>query len=411
MKILFLSLLLTFNVMAADTALLISHYSDKAELTNHIELTKGIFKKLPLGDSLTVISDGEVITILEVPQEQIYASSKARMKLRRKEVGLLNKFKGQAKGSGKRPMALDVPKTFDDIGLYQSHVTDVVIIGSPRYATSYTSLDMRDNLIVRDGVFLAGRGDSPFSIQGRETLLKGKRIHWLLPASESQNGSLYSDALLRFWGAYITQMGGSLVTFSTSKDVVLKRLFNNAKPLNVAFELDRSGKAGLENVRDVSSAAMFQQVASQSPSVIRNFKQRLTIGIQWDAKGAVDLDLWAKPVDDQALHYDLQNTAYGVHYKDIRDGQKAAYETIEFTKKEVDMRSLIILVNVYHADKSQPVSGSLRVQFDGNIYDVPFSFAAGKGNKGQDVKPLLASGGESMYTKRFSVMDIVGVAI
>ncbi|WP_133471329.1 hypothetical protein [Paraglaciecola marina] len=411
MKYLSLAFAAVFNAAAADTAVLLSSQQEASTLSQHVAFTKDIYKGLPLGDSLMVFGDGGVLTTFDVPQNPKYDHPKARMKLRRKELKPVNDFEEKANGNTTNQGALDVPATLGEIGQYQGNITDIVILGSPFYTNPHHGkLDMTGGLLPSDSYLLASPAANPFGTKGLEAQLKGKRVHWLLP--KTIDNSLLGHALQRFWHIYIRRQGGELVTFSHSRDIVLKRLLDNAMPIKANYELDKSGKLEMQRVREVEAdISLFNEPLSEATPTITDFYQPVTLGIEWRDKG-VDLDLYAKPACGELLFYGQTDSQQGRHEKDIRGGhgeQQARYEIITF-HKSVDIRTLVVIVNFYYADRPKPTSGSLRVQLAGRTYAVPFRLKASKGNQGKDVNRLLKGGSNTIYSERFSITDIVGAA-
>ena len=413
---LFSSLLLASSAIAADTAVMISPYVNIDANIAQVDMVKQVYKSQPLGDTLVVLNgdDASVITTVQVPVDEAYAHPKARMRASRKELKPLNDFDEKLISVGRVTGAIDVPVTLTEIARYHDEVIDIVIIGSAFYdSQSYPALSMADGAVPSMGYITASPSVSAFGAKGTD-YLKGKRVHWLLP--EPIKNSLHAQAVMQFWYRYITALGGELVTFSHSSEVVIKRLKNNAKPLSLTFPMDKSGKREMLRIVPVIAHQKFYQLPVDETALqasALNNPQSFMLGIRWQhAKGQpIDLDVYAKPADSDTLFYQHQGSLQGMHMKHqkvLNDARIEQYETVEFYHSKPN--EVRVAVNFYstHQSLSAPVKGALRIRVGGNIYEQAFEFdTASQGNFGADTNTAIKTGQSTPYTKLFRIADVV----
>ena len=113
------------------------------------------------------------------------------------------------------------------------------------------------------------------------------------------------------------------------------------------------------------------------------------IAAVWNAERGTDIDLWvaAKPGLPEA-YWNRPRVERVRYFRDIRTPQavknnaqwQAVWEYCEVERAQVSDPTLWL--NVYAA--KGPVSGIVRVQFEGRIVDCPFQFNVANGNRGRD---------------------------
>lgn len=418
MKHILLALVILLSALSAQAkevvAAISPYYSHDTRQTILKDMAT-LYSGLALGDRLTFINgdDASIISSVSVPEDDVYKHRVTKLRHGAKALAKLNAFIKSMKQDQRTLGAMDVPLVLNQIVRNYPSANEILLIGSALYDNpQQPGVNMTSMHIPSDGFITAKPTDSPFGTLGREKHLQGKRIHWLLPKSSSD--SLHSEALLRLMHLYIQQMGGALVSFTANSDAVMQLLLENAKPMNMEYQLDRNGKLYMQAIRKlVPELSLYQQPITQTPmpQQVLNSKQTLIVGIEWQGKG-VDLDIYAKAQGLEALSYRNTANALGKHYKDVLSGHSHAdnkqYETIEFAP--INVNSLVIVVNVYRSQNAQPILGTLRLQLAGNIYAKSFRFTAARGNKGKDVSSVLSGIGDTAHSKRFSVKDIVNAA-
>jgi hypothetical protein len=113
------------------------------------------------------------------------------------------------------------------------------------------------------------------------------------------------------------------------------------------------------------------------------------IAAVWNAERGTDIDLWvaARPGLPEA-YWNRPRVERVRYFRDIRTSQmvkanvqwQSVWEHCEVERAQAGEPTLWL--NVYEA--TGPVSGIVRVQFDGRVVDRPFKFNVTRGNKGND---------------------------
>ena len=132
------------------------------------------------------------------------------------------------------------------------------------------------------------------------------------------------------------------------------------------------------------------------------------IAAVWNAEQGTDIDLWvaAKPGLPEAF-WDRPNVERVSYFRDIRTSQGVRAETQwqaiwEYCEiQQAQIAEPTVWLNVFAA--SGPVSGIVRVQFNGRSVDRPFKFAVTNGNRAHDAN--LAVRGRSPYWQRIDLKE------
>lgn len=420
MKILFFVIMmsLTLSVAAKDVALAISPFQTTTEAEQRFADIVTFYTQLELGDTLIVINgaDSSAIATLSVPQNTAYTSPKARLKHARPELIKIKAFTERFSQGSRTLGGMDVPSVINRIATSYPYVTDIFLVGSALYDEPSQNINMAISLRIPSDAFLASSPlDSVFGVVGRENVLQGKRIHWLI--TNTSHDSMHSEAVKRFWFLHINGQSGNLVSFSHNFNAVTQRLLNGAQSLSLPYTINSNGKFEMQGIRQFVPEPTVSPQASVGKKLplegsSRSRKQNITVAIEWEGDG-VDLDIYAQTPNTKPLYYRNPSNEYGQHYKDILSGGALAhrkrFETIEFNKA-VDVRTLAVAVNVYSTPAStRIISGILRVQMAEQVYVKPFKFMVNSGNRGSDTEAILKSGVSSPHTQYFNALDIAGL--
>lgn len=410
--LLFLGLFST-SVIAKNSLIIVSPHQDSTTAAQHYKTVIEFYLTLGAGDTLKVINgmEGTSIATLTIPNNPAYNHLKPKLKINQAGRQKLKVFFQHVHINHHLKGAIDMPRLIPQLARY-SDISDVLIMGNPLYdVKSNPAMSMASELVPSDGYLLNTDRNNVFRTTGFERRLQGLRFHWLLP--EILPRQIHADAVQRLWHHFINRQGGHLVSFSADERMVLELLRSNAQPMPLIDELETSGKLEMQAIRDISTVhGFYNKPISHTPLRISDFNHPITLAIAW--RGDVDLDIFAKPSDGEVLSYQNVSSSQGKHYKDILTGQQASegmrYETIEF-HRAVNIKTLFVAVNLYSANQPYTVTrGSLRVQVLGKVYETPFEIDAQAGNKGADIPSLLQGGDDTRYSKRFSIMDILGLS-
>jgi hypothetical protein len=111
----------------------------------------------------------------------------------------------------------------------------VILIASPFYADGLENSFTMMNGYPADPCFVAGRKTTPYSTAEKKNWLARVTVHYCYFRQSCFVSDLHFDRIQRVWGMFISQQGGSLVSFAADADVVFERAARGAtKPL--AFE-------------------------------------------------------------------------------------------------------------------------------------------------------------------------------
>lgn len=138
------------------------------------------------------------------------------------------------------------------------------------------------------------------------------------------------------------------------------------------------------------------------------------IAAVWSAGRDTDIDLWvaAKPGLPEA-YWHRPRVERVRYFRDIRTSQsdratmqwRQAWEYVEVERAQIGDPT--VWLNVYAA--SGPVSGIVRVQFDGRVVDRPFHFDVWRGNKGLDSNHSARA--RSPYWQEVKLLDFFPVGL
>ncbi len=125
----------------------------------------------------------------------------------------------------------------------------------------------------------------------------------------------------------------------------------------------------------------------------------------------IDLYVAASPGATE-VYWNRPHAAGATYFRDIRQASESkplenwqtSWEYVEVSHAEISKVSLWL--NVY--DTSSPISGIVRVQFDGRVVDKPFRFDVTRGNKGNDNR--IEARRRSRYWQEISLEQMVAAA-
>lgn len=240
-----------------------------------------------------------------------------------------------------------------------------------------------------DGHLLASRDESVYGLADRETTLRQVQLDWGF-FGDPWTTELHRERIQRFWELYLHRQAGHLGALSADLPTVFRSSLepsdSPASAPSARTELDdTSGK--VEMLRLTRGTASLDWIAS--PQVLNPAQGPpatvigpLKIGIRWS--GDWDLDLYARPAPGkERLYFEHPRTAEGYYHKDHRTSPEGEYEFIEFTSP-VDVREVEASVNFYQGTSPVPPVGEVRLEFEGRVYQGPFTLQALRGNQGRE---------------------------
>jgi hypothetical protein len=308
--------------------------------------------------------------------------------------------------------------------------------------------------------------ESPYGIAEKRGRLAKTEVLWAYQSENIWSSQLHRERVTRWWSLFIAGQGGVLAAFnsdapqtlfaaarpnhypvgqyavnSEDADVVMHAADGRQVPLklsrNKSVPLAEPQPAPAVPPSQASAAIISSSPPPPAPAPPENPplvskpepEQKLlvaesdikapaeipipaagNIGVAavWQAAPGTDIDLWvaARPGLPEA-YWHRPHVEHVRYFRDIRTAQsvkdnaqwRQAWEYVEIEKARLDEPS--VWLNVYEA--AGPVSGIIRIQFNGRVVDRPFSFNVRRGNKGQDSNPSFRV--RSPYWQRISLAD------
>lgn len=360
--------------------------------TQATQVLKFLTKTLESGQKADVFNalNNQKIGTFSVPESPAYNSEKARLKanapLVRSLLGMEQSAKipeGEASGEIKLPQFLDY---LAQNGYAQD--ADIAVIGSPIYNDSRNpDASMTDVKYVPDEHFGLPALVSAFSLIGKENALKGSRVHQLILDESWKVSEDYEHVVKRQWTLFLEGQGAALSTWINDWSIFWERVKNSAPALPHTYK-----RGELEqNQPSQNDVPIHKRALStlKPPKSVLAQAQTLEIGITWDC-AACDVDLYAKPsLSAQALSFKNKETPEGIFHTDYMSSpERNRYETISFTKA-VDLRGVVLAVNLYGGSSPEAVRGEIRISLNGKTYGHAFSIKAISGNAGDGAEATL----------------------
>ncbi len=348
-----------------------------------------------------------IIGEFKIPNNPSYNSPKARLGVNRKGVAALMRFAGNAvtPGAENHPSvtgAVRLPQLLRYIAnnFAQGDRLDVIVLGSPFYDDPREpAFSMAHGHFPSDSHLFASQSRTPYGAANFSDLLAGLHVHIGYGNERIMRSDRHRFFVERFWTLYVEQQGGHLTSFVGDLPTLFRRIDNNAIPPKHNYVPVQSGKLEMIQLRpDEIRQSIYNRPLSTVPITQAQIRRasHVEIGIAWEC-GACDLDLYARPTPNaQILYFGHPTSEYGRYWKDYRNSPKPTngFETIGFDVP-LDLRSLLIAINLYQGEAPQGVSGEIRLSVDGNTYASAFHIAATTGNQGKGISETIESGRSS----------------
>jgi hypothetical protein len=375
---------------------------DRVKLSE--QLSNIVFNSLKQGDSLLVASDDQnTLAEFKIEDREGYDSVPVKRRMFYKKVQDLKSVVQaipQAENSG----LLHTPQILNFLSTQKLENTpdrkaQILLVGSALYKDAHEpSFNMADGVFPSDGHIRTTERSSVFGSDEKRGFLNGVSVHWLTTNPESDYASeLYKYRVKRFWSLFMKNQGGILSTFSNDTQTAFDRFSKSANnPVeNADFDhtaqkvemlrVTREAQAVNESKEQVRIADfMSDNVVLSNVPPSKNIGP-MKIGIRWPCKDC-DIDLYAKTNSgSKYLFFGNNSTEEGTYFKDFQNSPDTinGLEYIEFTK-EVDVANIDAKINFYKGQTDKPVTGVVRIEFDGKVYEKPFIINATQGNNAGD---------------------------
>ncbi len=342
------------------------------------------------------------IGTFSVPTNSAYSVEKAKLQANRALVAHLLKrsrrhntqLQNQINGAVKLPQFLQ----FIGENYGPMTDTDILILGSPIYLDiKNPKMSMTEGRLAGDGHFTAPPSDTPFSIIGKEELLKGARVHIFIPNQDWAINEHYAHLVKRMWTLFIEGQGAALSNFTNDAHTYWLRASASAAALPHSFKRgDNKGKIEtltISNKQQDTLPIYERDLATTPPSSkVLRMANHVEIGISWNCAHC-DLDLYVRPHHNaETLYFGHTKTSEGLYHKDFTQSPQpnGGFETVSF-QVPVDLRDTFIAINWYSGEEPQGIKGEIRLAIGDKTYGIPFQINAQKGNASQGRTAILQS--------------------
>lgn len=415
---------------AKETIVAISPDIPEREIKNTVyaQVLKLALQDIAPGDTLQVLDGYQVkpIASFTVPSHQAYANNpKARAAAMKTPIQTFTAWMKDESPERKAlpDFGLRAPMLLQYCAKNTSSAKEsgaIIMLGSLIYDDpAEPAFSMKDGFYPSDAHLAVERKDSVYGLKGQEKGLDGVAIYWISAGSQFQDDGNRAS-VERWWCLYAQGMGAVLASCDPACEPVLKSFINQSKTPITSTTAETGGKLEMRHAplrirvpaaeqpkEEVSTAdaletpvvvtthtelgnapdAAFMMATDLADTPIPSLEvENCRIGIRWP--GDRDIDLYVRPFPGaEELFYSHQRSAQGIHVKDwltSPDVNNNGFETVEI-KGKIDLSRLQIAANFYAgAQSSSGVSGSIRIQAHGRIYEAPFHITSTKGNRGAD---------------------------
>jgi hypothetical protein len=236
---------------------------------------------------------------------------------------------------------------------------------------------------------------SLFSTLGKEKALSNVDIHVVhspgLAEFSERNRDYHQTRIKRFYGLFISTMGGSLASFGGTADH-LKNISKTAYPkVSYGAAEKNDGKPIIYEVQSPQlerqdtgrQKSLWEGTIDKNPTAPTRQSAPFDIGITWNRN--VDLDIYVMPPGDKELSFQKTTSEKynGRFLKDIVSLPGTnGFETVVYDS-DVPFRELRVYINHYAGASNEPIDGELRIRIEGATYAKKFRFPPGQGTRGQ----------------------------
>jgi hypothetical protein len=408
--------------IAKDYAVILSSYLTPEQAKLHAK--QSIITTLDIlhpSDSATFYDGArrKTITQFSLPSKVSSTNIRVKLRLNADSIRKVNQFALTAHlpRGGAEPNkagAIQLPEMMRVVeNNFPNQPMDVLIFGNPLYPSN-SGFSMEGGLIPGDGHLSHSLGTTPFGIDHPKAL-QGKRIHWYTGGTDWALNEQHRYLVERFWSLYFAKQGAVLASFNDDFPSVVNSLQNHrAAPQSRYAPAPATKKLEMIRVRPpqlkTSTSIYDRPITQVKPSIAMVSQARnVEIGIRWQCNQS-DLDLYTRPTPStKTLYYGMTQSPYGVYLKDYRSSPKNFFETVQLTQP-VDLRKTLVAVNYYGGESASPVTGELRVSWQGRTYRKAFTFTPRHGNGGQQADVMARTGrAPSAHWVVFNLPDMMGL--
>jgi len=303
---------------------------------------------------------------------------------------------------------------------------EVLLIGSPLYHDDVAAHDMRQGWL-SDGYFAQEPSVTVFSTTTKSGALRNNAFRFCTLSDDiwaTENKGSHQEMTQRFWSLFVNLCGGRLVSFQSDIPTAFQSLLiddlqdlvslNGYKPesddrmevrssrtllapqpvteqTNAASTTSTSDEAAIDLSRPefswlTSDAAAYRKAHPNKGNLPP--RGRVRVGLTWSTESnptATDLDLHVNAGDSgEELSFRKVSTRAGRHYKDFSNPKaNHGFELVDLDGK-ASPNDLKIWVNAFAGRGPRGFTGEVRVLYEDQLFDYPFSITAKEGNGGED---------------------------
>lgn len=392
-------------------------------------------------DTLMAISTGDVMRIINassnktiitiaIPEKKAFQYKKYRKRKLKKQLAQLKQGLDNIPIISEENQSISLPQFLDYISteifvepIDDTNRANVLVYGNALYNDKKEeAFSMSDGWFPSDGHIRAGLQRSVFGTLEKRQRLKNFFIHFAYSNQyEDWVSDLYKYRIERFWSLYIKAMSGSLSTFSPDLFTTVDRFLSSGLVAAKSYQYDHTAnkverlKVWRQTNPEVSNVSNIVEDMSRPPSClsedtvlmdrppIEKSAANVIVGIRWNTEGCenCDLDLYTTLIHrNDWLFYRNTEESYGRYFKDYTSPtNKNGLEFVQLTE-EVMFEDIKAMVNFYDGKAvGGEVSGTLRICFNGNTYEEPFTISSSSGNKGGGLS-------EASSSQFWNVIDI-----
>ncbi|TWB45836.1 hypothetical protein [Nitrospirillum pindoramense] len=291
------------------------------------------------------------------------------------------------------PNDLQLPRFLDDVGRTvfagRGGAKAIAVIGSARYrGEGDHSFDFGPEPGWPSLGHLAQPPSiTPFGTRGREHNLSDVAVDFC--TTDQWATERYQAYVQQFESLWIGAMGGTLATFSANIPQCLERwvsattsgapVFRDSGKDQAVVMYHLPPASGLGN--DPTAFLHTPNTASEPPPTSVG---QARVGVTWDCACDIDLYTFIRGVDHDYVYFGHPVGPTSVHLHDYRDATSTdmdtAWEVIQINDP-VDLSNLRILINLYSGGGPE-VSGRIRLEFQGRVYETTWHLTGKTGNRG-----------------------------
>jgi hypothetical protein len=409
-------------------------YADKKGLET---VVSAVFMGIRPGNTLNIFNatERQRLAQISLPKEEAQANPRLRLKLFGGQLAPVGAhLTAAATAAATTPRSnIDMPQFLRELGdtvlpALPGKTAEVLLVGSARFHDPRElRFTMTGGFFPNDGHFKVDNTASPFGTANRRDTLKGVRVHLCITDTDWIDDT-HRVRVQRFWSLYLEQLGGQLASFTNDLALCTQRLLAKNADGGERYAID-ARQTKPEMLRINRNSTRTSEAPAQAPAQTQEFGTgavfldqgipltttppvtltgRVKVGIRWDCRDC-DLDLYARATPTASyLFWNNQVSPEGRHNKDHRSSPdfENQHEYIEFPRP-IDLGNLDVYLHFYEGRSPRGARGTLRIWFEGKVYEQAFLIPAAVGTPRGSPRPDLMRGPEWV---KVDVRQVLGLS-